>query len=745
MRPGDRPAGKPGLAHERPREVRKQLVLTQGKSAITQSIAHAIVIKHDELFFLSEPDGSVPLHGGHGFGLYYHDCRYLDGYEARLAGAPLRLLTSASPEGFKAIYEFTNPDLQLAEGRALPIEQLGITCERVLDCMDLLLIERYTVSNYSLEPVTVPLELTFKAGFEDVFDIRGMLDERLGASREPTWQKKALRFEYDGADGLRRSLEIRFSRPPDRAEETRASFDLTLEPKGTVDLEIYMGVSEVPEEAPTPRPHSLRPLDQVEGRLRSSAEAWVEHTTTIRSGSRMLNHVLDRSLHDLRTLRSNFKGQTYFAAGVPWFVTLFGRDSVITALQTLAFEPCIAEETLRILCHYQGQHVDEWRDEEPGKILHEHRIGEFARTGLIPHSPYYGTVDATPLFLILMARYVAWTGNLSLFEELGEHVDRALGWIERYADSDGDGYVDYTSDVPNGLIQKGWKDSGDAIVNADGRLCQPPIALVEVQAYVYRAKLELADLFDRTGSVRRADRLRQEAVELRERFEREFWLEDLGFYALALQKDKRPAAVISSNPGHALWMEAVDPARARLVVERLMADDMFSGWGIRTLSQKERAYNPIGYHLGTVWPHDNAILAAGFRAYGFDREASQVFSGILEASMHFEAFRLPELFSGYDRAKFSLPVHYPLACHPQAWAAGTIPYFLQIMLGLHPEGLENRLLVVRPILPDLIDHLSVTGLRVGKGRADLAFVRTEEGIAAEVLRTEGDLEIVVKP
>jgi glycogen debranching enzyme len=458
----------------------------------------------------------------------------------------------------------------------------------------------------------------------------------------------------------------------------------------------------------------------------------------------LLDKILTHSLNDLRLLRNQIGEQAFFTAGVPWYVALFGRDSLIAALQTLALDPSVAAQTLRLLAEYQGREADEWRAEEPGKILHELRVGELARLGEIPHTPYYGSVDSTPLFLITLAEYVAWSGDLDLFEELRSNVDRALAWMDEYGDLDGDGYLEYESKSRLGLINQGWKDSWEAIVNADGSLARHPIALVEAQGYAYHAKIALAGLFERVGEEERAADLRKTAGRLQQRFNRDFWLEDLGFYALALQAEKEPAAVISSNPGHALWSGIVPQDRAQKVVERLLAADMFSGWGIRTLSEESRAYNPTGYHLGTVWPHDNSLILAGFRRYGFDREAQKVFRGMAEAAMHFKNYRLPELFAGFPQSGYNVPVRYPVACHPQAWSAGTIPFMVQALLGLAPEALDQRLRIVRPVLPDFVRQIKVHRMRVGNAFVDLCFEKTsDDRCGVNVLKVEGDLDVVV--
>lgn len=362
-----------------------------------------------------------------------------------------------------------------------------------------------------------------------------------------------------------------------------------------------------------------------------------------------------------------------------------------------------------------------------------------------PAYPYYGTVDATPLFLVLLARHAAWTGELTLFHELRENVEWALTWIDRYGDSDGDGFVDYRSKTKSGLVNQGWKDSGNAIVNRDGSLAEPPIALVEVQAYVYRAKMDLADLFERAGEPDRAVRLREEARALKDRFNQDFWLEDLGIYALALQAHGKPVAVVSSNPGHALWAGIADWDKAEKTAQRLMAEDMFSGWGIRTLSALEKAYNPTAYHLGTVWPHDNSIIAAGFRQYRLDEYAGRIFSGLSEASLHFDAYRLPELFCGFPYQDYNVPVRYPVACHPQAWAAGSLPFLITAFLGLRPEAFERRLRIVRPMLPEGVDRIYVRRLQVGNAYVDINFERASGGqTTVNVTALDGELDVTLE-
>ncbi|HZR46949.1 MAG TPA: glycogen debranching N-terminal domain-containing protein, partial [Candidatus Manganitrophaceae bacterium] len=608
-----------------------------------------------------------------------------------------------------------------------------------------MLQDRIAFRNFSPAEVFFPLTLSFQAEFEDIFSVRGLLPEQPGRLHPPFWKRGLLQFVYDGNDNLRRSVVIRFSLTPEKKEGAAATFLLKLQPEEKQELFVSVAVIESAHEGDLDPDEPLAVHAGVEQALDRSSQVWLGRQTEIESDNLLLNNVIKRSLSDLLTLRTSLMDLQFFAAGVPWFATLFGRDSLISALQTLAYEPEMAEQTLRLLARYQGKKTDPWRDEQPGKILHELRVGELARMGEIPYTPYYGTIDATPLFLILIGRHAAWTGSLSLFHDLSDAVEKALRWIAAEEGEHERGYLAYESKSDKGLINQGWKDSGNAIINEDGSLARPPIALVEVQGYVYLAKKLIAGLYRRAGKAARADQLVKEAEALRERFNRDFWLEDRGFYALALQAGMKPAAVLTSNPGHALWCQIADPEKAQKTMERLTAGDMFSGWGIRTLSEEAHRYNPIGYHLGTVWPHDNALIAAGFRHYGYDRAALRLFTGITEAAMHFGAYRLPELFSGFSRRDFEVPVHYPVACHPQAWAAGSVPYLVETSLGLVPEAFEGRLRIVRPVLPDFVDHLEVRRLRVGTARVDLKFDRSaDRRIQTAVMNVEGRLDVRIE-
>ncbi len=723
-------------------------LIRHGRASMTRSIASAVVIKREDLFFVSEPSGDVPMTDAHGFGLYYHDCRYLNGYVVRLFGRPLESLGVDASAGFRASFELTNPDLHGDDDdhSLIAKETLGLTWERTIDVPATRLVDVMVVNNFGSEPLEVPLSVAVRARFEALFDVRGTEPRQRGTLHPPAWRDEAtLVLQYDGADEVTRRLVMRFDPAPSERDEERqdetettATFVLRVPARERSRLAVEIDVQEESqqEEERKAREQRTEDLHQHEPMQRSS-DAWIERATRVRTDSRVFDTVFDRALRDLHLLTSTLRGHRYFAAGVPWYVTPLGRDSLIAALETLANEPWMAEETLRLLATLQGTADDDWRDEEPGKMMHELRVGEMARLGEIPQTPYYGSVDATPLFLLLLIRHAQWTGRLDLFRELRPHVEAALAWIDRNMRQSG--FLSYDTTSSRGLANQGWKDSGDAISNHDGSLATSPIALIEVQGYVYAAKKGLADLYRRSaasetsGDQTTSQRLDQEADQLRDRVNEQFWREELGTYAIALQRDNRLAEIVSSNPGHALWTGLATKERAARTADRLLQPDMFSGWGIRTLSTRERRYNPIGYHLGTVWPHDNAIAAAGFRRFGNVDAVVRVITGMIEAAVCFEHDRLPEVFAGFDRHRYSDPIHYPVACHPQAWAAGAVPCLLESALGLEPDGFARRLIVHPPVLPSFIRRLTVENLPIADARARLVFQRDD---ADQVLLVE---------
>jgi glycogen debranching enzyme len=720
---------------------RRGHLLTRRHPAVGCSIADAFVLKDGGVYLVTRPDGDIPEGGPHGYGLYYHDCRFLSTYTLTLDGRGPIVLVSTGSSGYAGIFELTNPELPSEGGGTLDRHELAVRWDRVVEGGGPAVHESLRVHNYGAAPVDVILALTFGADFADVFTVRGLADAPRGQRHPARWAGGVLHLRYDGLDELRRATEIRFFRAPDHAEGGCARFDLHLGPGAEEEIPLSIALQEGPvEERRPPAPPDLPSLAAAR---RAAAEAHSAALTRVDSDAVALQKSLDRSLADLGMLRSSLGEETFYAAGVPWFVALFGRDALIVALEALAYDPAIARDTLRLLARHQGTRDEPTRDEEPGKILHEYRVGELAHVHAIPQTPYYGSVDATPLFLVLLGQHAAWTGSLDLFHELRPHVDAALGWIEAHGESLMPGYVAYLSRATGGTANLGWKDSGDAVVMADGSLARQPIALVEVQGYVYLARTSIAELLERAGEPAPAARLRASAESLKARFLRDFWLPEQGFLALALTAGG-PAEVLTSNAGQTLFTGLLTPALARATAESLLSEPMWSGWGIRTLSSEARAYNPVAYHRGTVWPHDNALILAGLRRCGFDAAALQVFSGLLDASAHFPLRRLPEVFSGFPRRDYGVPVRYPVACHPQAWAAGSLPYMLTCLLGLSPDGFTNRLRVVRPVLPAEAGRVALRGLRVGSGVVDLSFERGQHGeIHVRVMRNDGGVVVEV--
>lgn len=713
-------------------------------SAAPRNVARAVVTKARDVFFLSEQTGEISAGNLDGFGLYYHDCRYLDGYRIRLSGTPPNVLVSAANRGSVADFELTNEALKFSNGTTVPAQTFGVHLQRLIDGDHLTVHDVVTVDNYDVETRELSFAFDFESHFEDIFEIRGLHPKRVGRENKPEWHGGVLVLSYAGADGVIRRTEIHFEPSPTKVTGPSAEYALKLKPGQREQLKISFELVETQPRLATGKRFRSEPNEVAHGIGRASHE-WLFDHAEVHSDSVQLNRVMQRCLLDLGILKSELNGYHYFAAGLPWYGALFGRDSIISTLQTLAYDAGIAEHTIRLLAHYQGTKNDNWRDEEPGKILHELRRGELANLNKIPQTPYYGSVDSTPLFLILVGEHANWTGDLSLFKDIRPHVERALGWIDHGGADPNGKYLAYASKSRKGLGNQGWKDSGDSVMNSDGSLATPPIALVEVQGYVYRAKLLIAGLYEHIGDRDTAVRLRRQAADLKRNFNRDFWVESKRFFAIALQQGNKPAAVISSNPGQALWTGIVDDDKAKAVVDHLTADDMFSGWGVRTLSHKESRYNPIGYHLGTVWPHDNSIIAAGFRRYGCDGQAAKLLESIVSAGRYFEHARLPEVFGGFSQRDLAVPVRYPVACHPQAWAAGSVPFMMSTLLGLTADAFSKRLRVVRPVLPGFVDELDFRRIKIGDSTIDLHYERKKGGeTLVEVVNKTGSVKVEVE-
>jgi len=695
-----------------------------------------VTINRDDRVVVSQPDARIDSAADEGF--FARDTRFVSGYALWVNGRPPVLLNSSPIQFFSSRYEFTNDELLDTWG-TIPAHSLAIRLDRTVDEG---VHEDLDIVNYGLRAVDLTIEVEFDSDFADIFDVKSHALVRRG-SINTRWfrSRQELRTTYVNRD-FRRELVIavELADAPPQFANGRLAFVASIPPKdvwhtclkwlpittGSRRRPTTLGCNELDPVRPIPGPH----LPKV----------------GIQTANANVRHAWDQAVRDMEALRledpSVERGVFVPAAGVPWFVTLFGRDALTVSLQSISGYPELAAGALRRLAALQATGDDPERDMEPGKILHEIRHGELAMLGILPYAPYYGTHDATSLFILVLSYLHQWTGDPSILTRYLPHARAAIEWIDRWGDRDGDGFQEYKTRSHHGYYNQGWKDAGDAIVEADGSIAELPIALCELQGYVYDAKLRMADILELLNRPDEAERLRAEARRLFERVNDVFWWPDEGTYYLGLNGRKEPIRSVASNPGHLLSSGIVPPDRARLVVERLMAPDMWSGWGIRTLSSDHVYYNPFSYHTGSVWPHDNAIIAGGFRRYGFEAEAAKVAHGIFDTAERFVANRLPELFAGLPRQRGSFPVQYLGANVPQAWAAASVFRFIAILCGIHAKSnAEGSWIYVNPALPDWMPELTITNLRAGRGAASIRFREDD----VDVLSNTTGFEIVHAP
>lgn len=702
------------------------------------------VLANGESFAVFDVGGDIIESLLEPLGFFYRDTRYLSRFELKFRGeAPYHLNSYTSNEGAQLRINLSNPDFR-TRGDVIQLPRNSIQIERnwILGS-EATMFHKVIVRNYARLPLEIPLDFVFGNDFADLFEVRGLRRKRRGHYYEPVVTATSVRFSYRGLDRVRRFTEIVFEPQPVTLDPKRASFLSPLNPDEVLTLEIRVtgGCEDAPQRVnknPVLRFEDALALRRAE--LATLGAGW----SRITASNELMNSLLHRSSADLTTIIRYTPEGTFMQAGIPWFATLFGRDSIITALFALPFNPAIAVGTLKTLARLQGSKLDQRRDEEPGKIVHEIRGGEMAATAEVPFGQYYGSVDSTPLFLWLLGRYVATTGDLNLADELWNNVGRALEWIERWGDRDGDMYVEYLRETPRGLANQGWKDSFDAISHDDGTLARPPIALCEVQGYVYAAYLSIAHVARHLGRADLAGRLNERAAALKVAFSRDFWLEQDRTAALALDADKRPCRVMASNAGHCLATGLLDTDQAVALSERLLADEMFTGWGVRTLSARERRYNPMSYHNGSVWPHDNAMVALGLSCVHGREGVLRILDGLLEAAVHLDTGSLPELFCGFPRDERLGPVPYPVACHPQAWSAASVFMIVQAMLGMQVLGFEQRLVIDSPRMPTRLDWLRIEDLRVGTGKISFIVHRTPAGAAIEITEKHGEVSVEIK-
>lgn len=695
------------------------------------------VLKHGDSMAVLDRFGDVAPVGFGELGLYHDGTRFVSRLGLTIGWhRPLLLSSTVTRDNTRVVVDLTNPDLPISDQLVVARGTLHVSREILL--WDGICYERIRVTNHGLATVSVPMGLTFDADFADIFEVRGMKRAQRGRRLPPENESPGvLRFDYEGRDHVRRTTRIVCSMPPEVASGGELRFTIHLEEHGTWEL-----LTTLAFETGRAKPEPI-PFDDALHRLAGSMEQGCRGDCGVRSSNAFFNDWLRRSLADIHMMNTDTPTGPYPYAGVPWFSTPFGRDGVITALETLWVNPWIARGVLAYLAATQADSTNEDRDAQPGKILHEARGGEMAALGEIPFGRYYGSVDATPLFVMLAGAHYERTGDREFAAAIWPHVERALRWIEGDGDPDRDGFVEYARRSPTGLVQQGWKDSFDSVFHRDGSLAEPPIALCEVQGYVFAAYHAAAMLAGVLGNEDESARMAIRAEALRARFEEAFWCEEIGTYALALDGQKQPCRVRTSNPGHCLFTGIVSSERAARVADTLLSEDFFTGWGVRTVSSREARYNPMSYHDGSVWPHDNAIIAAGLSRYGFRHAASRLLAGLFDATLHFDLHRTPELFCGFARRSGAGPILYPVACAPQAWAAGAPFLLLQACLGLSIDAPRRTITLHRPVLPENVEGITIGELAVGDAHVELSFQAHEHGVDVNVMRKRGEVEVIV--
>jgi glycogen debranching enzyme len=692
-------------------------------------------LKHDDTFAVFDSFGDIGASAGGPDGLFDHDTRYLSQLELLINGAqPLLLHSEIKADNLSFSVDLTNPDIYREGKLWLPKDTVHIA--RAIYLYQGSLRERICLTNHGPDVVNVTLSLAFASDFADIFEVRGIRRERRGESWAQLTGSGSVLLSYRGLDNQVRETNLSFEPAPSLLQSGIASYALGLAPgaKRAIFLTVA-GREQLPRST----------LSFFTGLLRLNRDrrSAIDGSACVETSNSLINEVLHRSRADLHMLMTATPQGHYPYAGIPWYSTTFGRDGIITAMQTLWLDPNIAAGVLRRLAYLQATEVDTRADAAPGKIVHEMRAGEMAALGEVPFGKYYGSVDATPLFVMLAGTYLKRTGDLGLIKQLWPAIERALAWIDGPADVDGDGFIEYARGMETGLANQGWKDSHDAVFHADGALARGPIALVEVQGYVYAAKLGAAACARRLGKSARAAELERQAEGLRQRFERSFWSEEIGSYVLALDGDKAACKVRTSNAGHALFTGIAGPARAQEIAARLLLFPYYSGWGVRTVAHGEARYNPMSYHNGSIWPHDNALIAAGLARYGYGAAVETIFDAVVRAALHMHDRRIPELYCGFRRRPGRGPTLYPAACSPQAWAAGTPLSLLASMLGLTFDPSQRTVRLVKPEVPALAGSITVRNLTLGEDSVDFVLTTRKGMPRLDVMRASGNARVLL--
>jgi glycogen debranching enzyme len=692
-------------------------------------------LKHDDTFIVLDSHGDIGASSGGPDGLFNADTRYLARLELVLDDVqPLLLGSNLRDDNSALTIDLTNPDVYRQNRIVLAKDMLHIV--RTIFLWHGTAYQRIGLQNHGDRVASFDLTLLFDNDFADLFEVRGEKRSRRGVGGSKLLGPADVLLEYRGLDNLDRRTSLHFDPQPTKLSVNSATYHFELAPHEAKSL--FMAVACNKPGASAPARFFPALLAHRREMRNSTANA-----ASIETSNDILNEVLCQAMADLNMLMTETPQGRYPYAGIPWYSTTFGRDGIITALQMLWLDPRVARGVLRRLAHYQAKQTDPYADAEPGKILHEMRGGEMAALGEVPFAQYYGSVDATPLFVLLAGLYVERTGDDETLRELWPAIEAGLRWIDISGDRDDDGFVEYQRATEKGLANQGWKDSFDAIFHADGRLAEGNIALAEVQGYVFAAKRLAARCALRLGEREMAAQLDQEARTLAERFEDSFWCDDLGTYALALDGDKQPCKVRSSNAGQLLFSGMIREDRARKVAADLMRPHFFTGWGIRTIAHGEVRYNPMSYHDGSIWPHDNALIALGLARYGLKHAVEQVFKGLFDAATYMDLRRLPELFCGFRREKSRGPTLYPVACAPQAWASATPFTLLEAALGLEFDIARSEIRLRNPRLPAFLDEVILRDLQLGPSSVDLRIRRHRDDVAMEVMRRRGQIQVSI--
>jgi glycogen debranching enzyme len=695
-----------------------------------------LVLKHGDSFAVFDHHGSIKPGGLGEEGLFHEGTRFLSRLQVVLEDQELIFLGSSVPSGTGQLaIVLTNPDFAEGNTFRLKFGVLNMVVRTLLwrgACY-----QRVQIKNHGLEPVKSWISIEFAADYVDIFEVRGTVRRARGQDLRPEVSPDRVRLGYSGLDGVTRRTSLCFEPKPQSLTDSAAHFPLELGPQQEVEFSLTIGC-EVEG-----KPVEARSFEEARLECQAEVQRYSSWSCHLGTSNGQLNAWITRAYDDLQMMTTELSTGPYPYAGVPWFSTPFGRDAIITALECLWLRPGLARGVLSFLAKTQATAVNPDQDAEPGKIIHEMRLGEVPALGEVPFGKYYGSVDSTPLFIMLAGAHYQRTGDRAFTESLWPHIEAALGWIQNYGDSDGDGFVEYMRMTEKGLAQQGWKDSEDSVFHSDGTLATGPIALCEVQGYVYAAYRAAGIIAAAIGKADRSWELLRCADTLKEKFEGAFWCDDLATYAIALDGDKKPCRVRTSNAGQCLYTGIVRPDRARLLARTLFSPESYSGWGVRTVAESESRYNPMSYHNGSVWPHDNALIAAGLARYNMPDKALQLLSGLFEAGMHFDFHRMPELFCGFRQNPGEGPVLYPVACSPQAWSAASVFLLIQACLSLEISGVDQTIYFTRPTLPLSLGEMRIHNLEVAGATVDLLLARQEHNVGINVLRREGDVQVLV--